>query len=256
MNDADAALLALEGEGVVLRGQFEQRTERADSAERSRASGAPQGPARALGRAPIEWCDRALLARIHRYTVHRLRAEIEPVSPADFMRFLFKWQHVDTPDRLSGHRRPARSGGDARRLRAGRGGLGAIGPRPRASRATTRRCSTCSASRARWRGRGCRPPTPTQTDPPRLAPATPIALFLREHAEAWQALRAPAPIARRPADRQRARGCWRCSARAARRSSATSAAPRRSTTRRRAARLVRSSPPASRRPTASRACAR
>jgi ATP-dependent Lhr-like helicase len=34
--------------------------------------------------------------------VHRLRAEIEPVSPADFMRFLFKWQHVDTPDRLAG----------------------------------------------------------------------------------------------------------------------------------------------------------
>ena len=45
--------------------------------------------------APVEWCDRALLARIHRYTVHRLRAEIEPVTPADFMRFLFKWQHVD-----------------------------------------------------------------------------------------------------------------------------------------------------------------
>ena len=49
-----------------------------------------------------EWCDRALLARIHRYTLSRLRAEIEPVTPADFMRFLFKWQHVDEIARLTG----------------------------------------------------------------------------------------------------------------------------------------------------------
>ena len=51
-----------------------------------------------MQRSPLEWCDRALLARIHRYTLHRLRAEIEPVSPADFMRFLFSWQHVDAAD--------------------------------------------------------------------------------------------------------------------------------------------------------------
>src|SRR5262249_50886861 len=48
------------------------------------------------------FCDRALLARIHRYTLNRLRAEIEPVSIADFMRFLFSWQHVDAAQRLSG----------------------------------------------------------------------------------------------------------------------------------------------------------
>jgi hypothetical protein len=74
---ADAALLALESEGVVLRGRF-------TPARRAR---------------PLEWCDRMvrspLLARIHRYTLNRLRAEIEPVSPADFMRFLFVWQHVE-----------------------------------------------------------------------------------------------------------------------------------------------------------------
>ena len=41
-----------------------------------------------------EWCERRLLARIHHYTVKRLRAEIEPVSARDFMRFLFAWQRV------------------------------------------------------------------------------------------------------------------------------------------------------------------
>jgi ATP-dependent helicase Lhr and Lhr-like helicase len=43
-----------------------------------------------------------LLARIHRYTLNRLRAEIEAVSPADFTRFLFAWQHVDPSSRLTG----------------------------------------------------------------------------------------------------------------------------------------------------------
>ncbi len=75
--DADRALLALEGDGAVLRGRFHPRSTVAGAA--------------------IEWCDRALLARIHRYTLNRLRAEIEPVSPADFMRFLFKWQHATRP---------------------------------------------------------------------------------------------------------------------------------------------------------------
>ena len=46
------------------------------------------------GAAETEWCERALLARIHRYTVQRLRQEIEPVSSKDFLRFLFRWQHV------------------------------------------------------------------------------------------------------------------------------------------------------------------
>ncbi|MEO8090939.1 MAG: DEAD/DEAH box helicase, partial [Gemmatimonadales bacterium] len=66
-SDADIALAALEAEGMVLRGGFTPDTD------------------------TLEWCDRRLLARIHRYTLHRLRAEIEPVSAADFMRFLFAW---------------------------------------------------------------------------------------------------------------------------------------------------------------------
>ena len=78
---ADMALTALESEGVVLRGQFSPR------------NGGP---------AVLEWCDRRLLARIHRYTLNRLRAEIEPVSAADFMRFLFAWQRVDPDQHAAG----------------------------------------------------------------------------------------------------------------------------------------------------------
>jgi ATP-dependent Lhr-like helicase len=76
--DADAALLALEAEGAVLRGAFEQRG------------------------GIVEWCDRRLLARIHRYTLTRLRAEIEPVGASDFQRFLFAWQHATPKTRLTG----------------------------------------------------------------------------------------------------------------------------------------------------------
>lgn len=64
------ALIQLESEGYVLRGRF-----------------SPGGDQE-------QWCERHLLARIHRYTVKRLRREIEPVALQDFMRFLFDWQHL------------------------------------------------------------------------------------------------------------------------------------------------------------------
>jgi ATP-dependent Lhr-like helicase len=67
-----AAVLALQTEGFAIGGLFS-------------------------GSAEKEWCDRRLLARIHRYTIKRLRAEIEPVSPQDYMGFLLAWQRV-TPD--------------------------------------------------------------------------------------------------------------------------------------------------------------
>ena len=50
------------------------------------------------------WCERRLLARIHRYTLEALRREIEPVSASDFLRFLACWQHVDEKYRLEGPR--------------------------------------------------------------------------------------------------------------------------------------------------------
>jgi len=50
----------------------------------------------------IEWCHRRLLARIHRLTIGRLRKEVEPVTAAEFMRFLCQWQHVSPGSRLHG----------------------------------------------------------------------------------------------------------------------------------------------------------
>ncbi len=73
----DPLLLALEAEGVVMRTRIDGR------------------PA---------WCDRRLLARIHRYTLDRLRREIAPVTAAQFLRFLARWQHVAEAHRLTGPR--------------------------------------------------------------------------------------------------------------------------------------------------------
>src|SRR5581483_1510056 len=51
-----------------------------------------------------EWCERRLLARIHRLTLGTLRKQIEPVTAAQFMRWLFRWQHVAPGSDLSGER--------------------------------------------------------------------------------------------------------------------------------------------------------
>jgi ATP-dependent helicase Lhr and Lhr-like helicase len=73
-----SALAALQSEGFAMRGWFTP-----DAFEE-------------------EWCERRLLARIHRYTVKRLRAEIEPVAARDFLRFLFEWQRVLPDARMQG----------------------------------------------------------------------------------------------------------------------------------------------------------
>lgn len=77
-SEIESALLALEAEGFVLRGKFHP-------------SATNQ-----------EWCDRRLLSRIHRLTIDRLRAEIKPVSPQDFYRFLFAWQRADAEHKVEG----------------------------------------------------------------------------------------------------------------------------------------------------------
>ena len=66
--DTTQALVALENEGFAVRGLFDEKL------------------------AGEQWCERRLLARIHRYTVKTLRKAIAPVGPAAFMRFLFHWQ--------------------------------------------------------------------------------------------------------------------------------------------------------------------
>ncbi|GHN00613.1 ATP-dependent DNA helicase [Cytophagales bacterium WSM2-2] len=68
ISDISQALLRLENEGFVFRGKFSGTDE--------------------------EWCERRLLARIHRYTIRKLRSEIQPVSAADYMRFLFSWHQL------------------------------------------------------------------------------------------------------------------------------------------------------------------
>ncbi len=52
----------------------------------------------------IEWCERRLLARIHRLTVGMLRKQIEPVTAAAFMRWLMRWQHVAPGTQVAGER--------------------------------------------------------------------------------------------------------------------------------------------------------
>jgi len=76
--EIEAALLTLEAEGSAMRGRFSPGVEE------------------------LEWCERRLLARIHRYTVNRLRAEIEPVEARDFLRFLLRWQRVSSEARVEG----------------------------------------------------------------------------------------------------------------------------------------------------------
>jgi ATP-dependent Lhr-like helicase len=68
--DVRIALAALEGSGLVLMGRF------------------------TADRGEDEACDRRILARIHRATIHRLRREIEPVPTATYLQFLFAWQHA------------------------------------------------------------------------------------------------------------------------------------------------------------------
>jgi ATP-dependent Lhr-like helicase len=101
VNDIDAALLVLEAEGTAMRGRFvEEGYGRQATGDGQDASTHRLSPVtRSL---PPQWCDRRLLARIHRYTVKRLRAEIEPVQATDFLRFLFDWQHVSANARMQG----------------------------------------------------------------------------------------------------------------------------------------------------------
>ena len=92
-----AALAALENEGFVLRGHFTTDVASGPGAPpRPEGVGAPPGPASGPEpKAEPEWCERRLLARIHRYTLARLRREIDPVEPADYMRFLFAWHGLE-----------------------------------------------------------------------------------------------------------------------------------------------------------------
>jgi len=90
----ERALAALEGEGSVLRGTFTPRG--------AFTPGGAGGNGN-LADGPVEeWCERRLLARIHRYTLNRLRQEIQPVGRTDLARFLLVWQHAAPAERGEG----------------------------------------------------------------------------------------------------------------------------------------------------------
>ena len=89
-SEIEQALLRMEASGSILRGKFTDRLPRA---------GAP-----APHSLETEWCERRLLARIHRLTVATLRKQIEPVTAAQFMRWLLRWQHVAPGSQVLGER--------------------------------------------------------------------------------------------------------------------------------------------------------
>jgi ATP-dependent Lhr-like helicase len=182
--DVDTALLSLESEGFVLRGHF-----RADVEAR-------------------EWCERRLLARIHRLTIERLRREIEPVTATDLMRFFFAWQGVRARERgtgvdalaavvrgLDGYELPARAWEThvlAARLRA-------YEPRWLDQ--------LCLSGEAGW-GRLSAPAKPTGTHAPRPLKSSPITLMWRDTAWAWIAEGRPEAYATPQSDAAQAVSGW------------------------------------------------
>jgi ATP-dependent Lhr-like helicase len=121
----------MESQGTILRGDFEHddapdivssRPEPSRASETSEVEGSavlsespttpdvsdqrertqqhePQAP---LPEWQIQWCERRLLQRIHKRTIHTLRKQIEPVAPAQYMDWLLRWQHLAPQTQLTG----------------------------------------------------------------------------------------------------------------------------------------------------------
>jgi ATP-dependent Lhr-like helicase len=168
-----AALTALEVEGFALAGFF-----------------TPGGTER-------EWCERRLLARIHRYTMNRLRAEIEPVSARDFLRFLFEWQGVTADakregaqaldavlEQLAGFEAPAAAW------------EGAILPARLTDYEPSLLDDACLSGRISWARLGAPAAKPKSSGRRRPAPlkSTPISLFPRKSASIWTRQVADEPV--------------------------------------------------------------
>ncbi len=175
--EISAALAALQTEGFAMRGRFTPGAE----AE--------------------EWCERRLLARIYRYTVNRLRAEIQPVAARDFLRFLLGWQRVTAETRMEG---PDALEILVRQLEGFEAPAGAWETEILPARLDLYEPSwlddQCLAGRITWarlrpRNGGERSASPVRT--------TPIALLARRHAGLWASLSAIEEPAR-PTSRARA----------------------------------------------------
>jgi len=103
------ALLRMEASGTVLQGNFSGAASRTEPAlSLPKGVSAPHEPGAAVPTQAqeheIEWCERRLLARIHRLTVATLRKQIEPVTAAQFMQWLLRWQHVAVGTQVAGER--------------------------------------------------------------------------------------------------------------------------------------------------------
>ncbi len=168
--DVEVALVGLEAEGSALRGRFSSDA------------------------ASLEWCERRLLARIHRYTLGRLRREIEPASRAEFMRFLFEWQRVRPDDRREGDEALAAVVAELEGFAAPAAAWEAeILPARIVGFAPDMLDRLCLAGRVSW----ARPAPPARATPRRsFGPirSTPIALFSRQgrrQAPLWLAPASP-----------------------------------------------------------------
>jgi ATP-dependent Lhr-like helicase len=176
--DIDAGLAALEAEGFALRGHF---------------TGSASGE---------EWCERRLLARIHRHTVGRLRAEIQPVAAVEFLRFLFSWQRAAADARMEG---PDAVEILVRQLEGFEAPAGAweteILPARLSGYEPAWLDDQCLSGRIAWarmRPRNMRPDGGARIATP--VRSTPITLLARRHAALWASLSAiadPGPLSSR-----------------------------------------------------------
>ena len=198
----DAALAALEAEGFAMRGLFtpEAAGGTLEWVETQRSATAASPQARVAG--VPEWCERRLLARIHRYTVKRLRAEIEPIEARDFLRFLFEWQRVTPEGRMEG---PDAVGAVLAQLEGFEAAASAweteILPERISEYEPAWLDEQCLAGRFVWTRLGSR-----RSDPERRAApvrATPIVLLARRNLRLWSALAGGAAPAQLSASAER-----------------------------------------------------
>jgi ATP-dependent helicase Lhr and Lhr-like helicase len=176
-----AALTALQAEGAIMRGRYTP------------------------GAGEDEWCERGLLARIHRYTVKRLRAEIEPVAARDFLRFLLSWQRVTAAARMEGPDALEAVIGQLEGYEAAAGAWETeILPARLKGYEPAWLDDLCLAGRVAWarlRPRSARPNGVERSVGP--VRSTPITLLARRHAPLWTAL-SPSPEGIEPSPRAKA----------------------------------------------------
>jgi ATP-dependent helicase Lhr and Lhr-like helicase len=178
LDEVESALLKLESEGQAMRGRFHQD----------------------LSPGETEWCNRRILARIHRLTLGQLRREIEPVTAAQFQSFLLRWQHLLPGSRLHG------ADGTLQIIRQLQGyeiSAAAWEPDVLARRVVRYEPEfldqLCLAGEVMWARLSPHPafedPEPRRVRPTRTAP---IAIFLRESAD-WLGSKAHQPMLSHPA---------------------------------------------------------